>query len=581
MVQAQNGVSPWQVKLDQAQITAPRGGTITELVLHEGEVAAAGSPIVKLADLGEVTLTVYVPEPDLGRAHLGQTVEVAVDSFPGRLYPGTVTQVSDQAEFTPKNVQTRDERANTVYAVKITLPNPDGDLKAGMPADAYFCPGSATSCGGPAQPEVPGIEAQVATRLPFVGSAIGQAASSGAAALHVSGTMEGTDINIGGELGGRVIDVTVAEGDRVEAGQALVRLDAAELGAQYDEALSAVAAARANLATVTAAPQPAHVGLAQAQVAQAEAALAGAQATLADAQKIRANPQDLDAQINDARSQVALAAPQIDLAQARLKEAQVQQASLPEGTGSDEDKTRRLMYDQQVCAAEAAVQGAQLQQQGAQAVLDRLLAIKQQPVALDAAVHNAEGAVAQAEAGLAAARAVLAQVQASPQPEAVAMARAKVAQAEAAAALLEATIDKLQLQSPISGTVTAKMIHTGEVAQPGEALLTVVDLSRVKLAVYVPESQIGEVKLGQTAQVTVDAYPGRTFTGTVTHIDDQAEFTPKNVQTQEERVKMVFKVEISLDNAGRRAQTGHARGRRAVSRRSAAERCSFVRHPTI
>ena len=103
--QAQNGVSPWQVRLNQAKITAPRGGTITELVLHEGEVAAAGSPIVRLADLSEVTLTVYVPEPDLGQAHLGQTVEVAVDSFPGRLYPGTVTQVSDQAEFTPKNVQ--------------------------------------------------------------------------------------------------------------------------------------------------------------------------------------------------------------------------------------------------------------------------------------------------------------------------------------------------------------------------------------------------------------------------------------------------------------------------------------------
>ena len=64
--QAQNGVSPWQVRLDQAKITARRGGTITELVLHEGEVAAASSPIVRLADLSEVTLTVYVPEPDLG-----------------------------------------------------------------------------------------------------------------------------------------------------------------------------------------------------------------------------------------------------------------------------------------------------------------------------------------------------------------------------------------------------------------------------------------------------------------------------------------------------------------------------------
>jgi HlyD family secretion protein len=79
-------------------------------------------------------------------------------------------------------------------------------------------------------------------------------------------------------------------------------------------------------------------------------------------------------------------------------------------------------------------------------------------------------------------------------------------------------------------------------------MLTVIDLHQVHLTVYVPEGQLGRVALGQSALVTVDAYPGRVFTGRVTRISDQAEFTPKNVATQDERVKMVFGVEISLDN---------------------------------
>ncbi len=133
--------------------------------------------------------------------------------------------------------------------------------------------------------------------------------------------------------------------------------------------------------------------------------------------------------------------------------------------------------------------------------------------------------------------------------EAVAVAQAKVAQAEAARAQIDATLEKLKIKSPIDGTVTVQSIHAGEVAQPGAPLFTVADLGRLKLVVYVPTGQIGQVRLGQGVDVTVDAYPGRAFPGEVVRVADQAEFTPKNVQTQEERVKTVFAVEISLDNA--------------------------------
>ena len=531
--QAAEAVRQWQVKRDQARITAPEAGLVTDVVLRPGEVAVPGSPIVHLADLSQVTLTAYVPEPELGRVQVGQKMGVAVDSFPDRLFEGVVAQIAGQAEFTPKNVQTREERANTVFAVKITLPNPDGVLKPGMPADACDCGLGITDCG-PRESSLSRIP-QSETRNPK-------------SEITASGTIEATETTISAEVGGRVVAVGASEGDQVTAGQLLVQLDEAEVAAQIAQAEAAVAAARAELARVTAAPQAARVAKAEAQVAQAQAGLAGAQTALENARQARANPQALDAQINSARVQVRQAAAQVDQARARLKAAEVLQQSAPAEGGSDQDRTRRAIYDQNVIAAQALLRAAQAQQSGAQAALDQLLAIRAKPVALEAAVHRAEGQVAQAQAALEVARAALAQVQAAASPEAIALAQAKVTQAEAALALLRAQRSKLAVRSPGAGLVTAQAVHAGEVAQPAAPLYTIVDLSRVSLVIYVPTDRLGLVVPGQTAQVSVDPYPGRRFIGIVTHIADQAEFTPRNVQTQEERVRTVFAVEITLEN---------------------------------
>ena len=96
-----------------------------------------GSILMTVANLNEVTLTIYVPEDELGRVYLGQEVDVQVDSFPGELFRGTVAHIAQQAEFTPKNIQTEKERVNMVFAVKVRLPNSDHRLKPGMPADAF------------------------------------------------------------------------------------------------------------------------------------------------------------------------------------------------------------------------------------------------------------------------------------------------------------------------------------------------------------------------------------------------------------------------------------------------------------
>lgn len=105
-------------------------------------MATPGAPLLTLADLTQVTLTVYVPEPDVDIVQVRQAVQVLVDSFPGEAFSGHISYISAEAEFTPKNVQTKAERVNTVFAVKITLDNNDQRLKPGMPADAILAEGT-------------------------------------------------------------------------------------------------------------------------------------------------------------------------------------------------------------------------------------------------------------------------------------------------------------------------------------------------------------------------------------------------------------------------------------------------------
>ena len=119
-------------------IVAPIGGTVLQRSIHRGELAAPGATMLTLGNLDDVTLTVYVPEDKLGQVHIDQSVEVRVDSFPERRFTGTVVAIAHEAEFTPRNVQTQEERVNMVFAVDVSIPNPDHALKPGVPADAVI-----------------------------------------------------------------------------------------------------------------------------------------------------------------------------------------------------------------------------------------------------------------------------------------------------------------------------------------------------------------------------------------------------------------------------------------------------------
>jgi multidrug resistance efflux pump len=146
VTQAEANLTTLQTQWEKTTLMAPSTGWVVERVAHEGEMALPDVPLMTVANLDDLTLTVYVPNPDLDLVSVGQTVGVYVDGDDER-YNGTITYISDEAEFTPKNVQTKEERGNLVYAVKIKLENYGKQLKPGMPADAVLVEGKSPETG--------------------------------------------------------------------------------------------------------------------------------------------------------------------------------------------------------------------------------------------------------------------------------------------------------------------------------------------------------------------------------------------------------------------------------------------------
>ncbi|MEO8447913.1 MAG: efflux RND transporter periplasmic adaptor subunit [bacterium] len=122
--------------IEDCTIKSPSEGIVTKKFVEAGEFVTPGASLLNLSDLQKVKLVIYVTEVELGKVKLGQTAEVSIDSYKDKTYKGEVIFISTEAEFTPKNIQTQDERTKLVYAVKIQIPNPEFQLKSGMPADA-------------------------------------------------------------------------------------------------------------------------------------------------------------------------------------------------------------------------------------------------------------------------------------------------------------------------------------------------------------------------------------------------------------------------------------------------------------
>ncbi|MEW5986133.1 MAG: efflux RND transporter periplasmic adaptor subunit [Chloroflexota bacterium] len=316
--------------------------------------------------------------------------------------------------------------------------------------------------------------------------------------LLASGTIEATQVVVSPEMGGRISSVTVQAGDPVAAGQPLAQLDTTLLEAQLAQTQAGLRAAEASYDLLAAGPSAA-------QLAAAEAAVTRAQASL-----------------DSLNEQLATA--EADEAEAR---------------GQVEELTEQI--------AEANATPTNPQSQAALSGLNAQLTLAQQALAAKVAqIALLESQLSVAEAGLDASQAQLTLAQEGPRPQQLAAAQAQVETARAAVHLLETQIGRQTLTAPIDGVVLGRMIEPGEVVAPGATLLVLGQLDQLTITVYVPEDRYGVIRVGQTASILVDSFPGEEFTGTVRHIADQAEFTPRNVQTAEGRSSTVFAIELFI-----------------------------------
>jgi len=392
-------------------------------------------------------------------------------------------------------------------------------------------------------------------------------AEPAAGGLVASGFIEAEEIDVAPELGGRVAELFVEEGDDVEADQLLVQLDGTLLKAHVGSAQAALDVAQAKLDQALAGARPEQIRQAEAALAQAEAGRDGTYQAWQDAIAIRDNPQELDAQIIEARAQVAAAEAALAQATALKDAAEIAHDAYWDGQEKRAKAKEKLeeipppyrpslpgvqldvhLVPNQYWKAWVGVNTAQAGLDGAQVALRDLYALQSNPQELNARVDELEAKYRAAGASVQAAQARLQALQSGATAEEIAIAEAQVEQAQAALDSLIVQRDKQTIFAPVGGLVLELTIHRGELAAPGATMLKLGDLDHVTLTVYVPEDRLGHVRVGQPVEVSVDSFPDRTFVGRVVAIADEAEFTPRNVQTQEERVNMVFAVDVLIPN---------------------------------
>jgi HlyD family secretion protein len=402
--------------------------------------------------------------------------------------------------------------------------------------------------------------------------------------ITASGFIEVRQVAIAPEVSGRIARLRVDEGDQVREGQVLIEIDTDLLDAQIAEVEAAVAMAEAQLARVEAGVRAEDIAVAEAAVVMAEAQQDAAHQALQDAIALRDNPQELDLKIAAVRSQISVMEHRIqqmtalkDAAELMddLRERQVKiveegidwRVKLPDGRKLSghaevpEGEKRQAWAGWNLATTDMWSAWVNLNQaiaarDAAQQNLADLLALRDNPQQAKVQVAQALAAYQRARAAVEVAKANLNIARAGATEEQVQVARTGVEQASAALDALKVQRQKHTLSAPVDGMVLKRIGHEGEKALPGTTLLTLGNLDTVDLTVYVPAPDVGRVSLEQPVEVSVDPFPGETFPGQVVWISDEAEFTPKNVQTKEERVNTVFAVKVRIPNPDHKLKPG-------------------------
>lgn len=330
--------------------------------------------------------------------------------------------------------------------------------------------------------------------------------------FEYSGTVETREIQIGSKVGGRVTEVGVEEGQAVKAGTVLVRFECDELKAQRAQAAAAQGQAQADVDKMLRGNRPE-------EIAQAEATAKAQRAVFEEAR-------------NGPRRQ------EIELAQADFKAASADATNAQVFYGRMEkllaaDTVSRQQFDDARDKRDAASQRAESMRQ-------RLALLEAGTRAED--VSAAEAKLKQAEAAAQLARRGF-------RKEDVEAARGRLAEAQSRVAELDSRLREAELIAPADAVVEVVSVRPGDLVQAGRIVITMLEASQLWVKVYVPETDLAQVRVGQKAMVRVDSFGGRTFEGHVGQIASQAEFLPRNVQTKSDREHQVFGVKVYVDNA--------------------------------
>ena len=348
--------------------------------------------------------------------------------------------------------------------------------------------------------------------------------------LRASGIIEATEVDAAFQIGGKVVEVAVREGQSVEQEDVLARMAAEELEARVNQI-------QASLDGITSQTRQQQAALemrrdvVENQIRQARGQ-ADAARMVAERLREGSRPQE----IRVAEAAVTQAEAELER---RRNEHQRMAKLLEAGAISKQeyDVARTTLV-----SAESALQTAR----------ERLALTREGPrreeiAEADARLRSAEAGVGIAESG---------QKEIEIQQEVLEAARARERELRAQLEAARTQLGYTEVRSPLDGVVLLKNVESGEVVSPGTPVVTVGDIQNLWMNIYIPETQTGLVKLGQSVSVRVDSFPDETFAGKVTFISSESEFTPKTIQTREERVKLVYRVKVSLENTQQKLKPG-------------------------
>ena len=427
--------------------------------------------------------------------------------------------------------------------------------------------------------------------------------------IQGSGVVEARKLSLAFKTGGRLVTLNLGEGQELKAGQEIARLDTAELQTALAQADATLGEAQAQLDAFRQGTRPEEITQARASVAEAAALVAGSKQAVQDAETtLRKAPQlSTQADVTKAQVEVAKAAvaeaeqaltqvqegtrpEQLSAAEANVREAQStrelaereqkrMQQLFGEGAISqqqlDTTRTQRetaaarqaqaeaRLRDLQAGARPVELAQARLRLERARAELRALEATErhahqdnQDRLAERTALHVAQASLAATLAKKETAQSALVRLLSGSRKEDIQAAQKRLEAARAQRERLLVQQRERILTIAQSATVLTKVAEPGEVVAAGAPLAVVADLSSVWVRVYVSEKDYGRLKLGQVGTVRADSFPGRSFQGKITEIASQPEFTPRNVQTPEERTKLVFGIKVTLANPDRALKPG-------------------------